>query len=68
MADFTKYVFNNKEYGKGKLVLAVVGQYITDNNADYSSLLVACPIPEYGIHLKLRWHYFDGPKYVDFFV
>ena len=43
MADFTKYIFNDKEYGKGKLVLAVVGQYIIDNNADYSALLVAFP-------------------------
>ena len=43
MADFTKYIFKNKEYGKGKLVLAVVGQYIKDNNANYSSLLNIFP-------------------------
>lgn len=43
MADFTKYIFNEKEYGKGRLVLAVVKQYIIDNNADYSTLLAAFP-------------------------
>ena len=43
MADFTKYIFNNNEYGKGKLVLAVVRQYISDNNADYSTLLEVFP-------------------------
>ena len=43
MADFTKYIFNEKEYGKGKLVLAVVRQYIADNNVDYSTLLEVFP-------------------------
>jgi len=43
MADFTKYIFHDKEYGKGKLVLAVVRQYIIDNNTDYSTLLEVFP-------------------------
>ena len=43
MADFTKYIFNDKEYGKGKLVLAIVEQYISENNAGYSALLEVFP-------------------------
>jgi hypothetical protein len=30
--DYTKYKFNNKEYGKNRLVLAVVTDYIAQNN------------------------------------
>jgi hypothetical protein len=29
--DLTKYIFNNKEYGKGRLVLAVVQEYVKQN-------------------------------------
>lgn len=29
--DTTKYLFNDGLYGKGKLVLAVIGQYLKDN-------------------------------------
>ncbi len=28
MPDNTQYIFNNAEYGKGRLVLAVVKQYV----------------------------------------
>ena len=29
--DYSKYIFNGKEYGKGRLVLAVVKAYVQDN-------------------------------------
>lgn len=29
--DRTKYIFNGNTYGKGRLVLAVVEQYVSDN-------------------------------------
>ena len=29
--DFTKYLYNGKMYGKGRLVLAVVNDYVMDN-------------------------------------
>jgi hypothetical protein len=37
--DYTQYQFNGKVYGKGRLVLAVVGKYVKDNpNTSYSLL------------------------------
>ena len=38
--DTTKYIFNYKKYGKGKLVLAVVQQYIKDNPNTSATLLM----------------------------
>lgn len=39
MKDYTKYIFNNVRCGKGKLVLAVVKQYVDDNkNITFSEL------------------------------
>ena len=38
MPDKTKYIFNNNEYGKGRLVLAVVKQYLHDHNPTYQQL------------------------------
>ena len=37
--DTTKYIFNNRKYGKGKLVLAVVQQYMKDNPTTTANLL-----------------------------
>ncbi|MBF0620631.1 MAG: hypothetical protein HQL54_01760 [Magnetococcales bacterium] len=37
--DFTKYLFNKKIYGKGRLVLAVISQYVKENpNISHDSL------------------------------
>jgi 5-methylcytosine-specific restriction protein B len=37
--DFTKYIFEGKKYSKGRLVLAVVRQYVAENpNVTYSEL------------------------------
>ena len=42
--DFSKYEFNGKEYGKNKLVLAVVKQYIEDHKpTDFTELESAFP-------------------------
>ena len=38
MTDHTKYIFNNIEYGKGRLVLAVIKQYIQDNESTLSEV------------------------------
>lgn len=38
--DTTKYIFNNRKYGKGKLVLAVVQQYMKDNPDTTATLLM----------------------------
>jgi 5-methylcytosine-specific restriction protein B len=43
MADHSKYRFNNVEYGKRRLVLAVVEQYIKDNKPDYATLIGVFP-------------------------
>jgi hypothetical protein len=38
--DFSTYRFNGEKYGKGRLVLAVVKQYVTEHiNASYSELI-----------------------------
>jgi 5-methylcytosine-specific restriction protein B len=36
--DTTKYIFNGKEYGKGRLVLALVRHFIAENNPNLSKL------------------------------
>jgi hypothetical protein len=37
--DYTKYKFNNEDYGKGKLVLAVIKEFVRDHNKySYSDL------------------------------
>lgn len=36
--DNTKYIFNRNEYGKGRLVLAVVKQYMHDNGHSLNEL------------------------------
>ncbi len=42
--DKTKYSFCNKEYGKGRLVLAVVKKYVSDHQGiDIKKLLIAFP-------------------------
>ncbi len=38
MSDRTQYIFNNEEYGKSRLVLAVVKQYVQDHNPTYQQL------------------------------
>ncbi len=38
MPDNTKYIFNGSEYGKGRLVLALVKQYVNDNSPGYGEL------------------------------
>lgn len=43
MTDHTKYIFNNNEYGKGRLVLAVVRQYLQDNESTLSDVQQAFP-------------------------
>ena len=61
--DNTKYLFNEKKLGKGKLVLAVIRQYIADHNPSYEQLKLVFPdslqgssgtiINENGYHQKL---------------
>lgn len=41
--DNTKYIFNNKEYVKGRLVLAVVKQYVSDTKPNLNKLKQAFP-------------------------
>jgi hypothetical protein len=42
--DMTKYAFNNHDYGKGRLVLAVVRQYVADNRGiSFDQLLEVFP-------------------------
>ncbi len=42
--DTTKYIFNGKQFGKGKLVLAIVHQYVIDEpDTSFADLLVAFP-------------------------
>ena len=42
--DFTKFSFNNFSYGKGRLVLAVVKEYVTNNpDVSFDELLTVFP-------------------------
>jgi len=38
MSDNTKYIFNDIEYGKDRLVLAVIKQYVLDKEPDLNKL------------------------------
>ena len=44
--DTTKYIFNNRKYGKAKLVLAVVQQYMKDNPDTTATLLMTAVFPK----------------------
>lgn len=42
--DYTKYIFNNHQYGKGRLVLAVVKEYVSSYpNTSFGELLKIFP-------------------------
>ena len=53
--DITKYYFNGKIYGKGRLVLAVVKKYVADNpSITYAELEAAFPPKLQGSHGVFR--------------
>lgn len=41
--DYTQYQFNGATYGKGRLVLAVVKQHVTDKPGHFSERLTGIP-------------------------
>jgi 5-methylcytosine-specific restriction protein B len=50
MPDNTKFKFNTIEYGKNRLVLAVIQQFVSDNKPTLESLLSAFPPELQGSH------------------
>lgn len=49
--DITRYRFNGKEYGKGRLVLAVIKKYVADNpDITYAELEADFPLKLQGSH------------------
>ena len=64
--DTTKYSFKNKQYGKGKLVLAVVKDYVTNNpKITFDNLLKVFPKNLQGSIGVFNEHGFVQKKYED---
>jgi len=62
--DTTKYSFNNQEYGKGKLVLAVVKDYVANNpKITFDKLLKVFPKELQGSIGVFNEHSFVQTKY-----
>jgi hypothetical protein len=64
--DSTKYFFNNHEYGKGRLVLAVIKDYVSSNsNTSFDNLTAIFPKHLQGSIGVFSEHDYVLNKYID---